>query len=151
MKKMPILPLAFILLACAPQLMKTGKTDTVDKNILLQLVNDTRKKGCNCGDTYYPPVPPLTWNDQLEVAAQEHSEDMDKNKYFSHTAPDGSTAGVRMQRTGYAWTSYGENIASGPESEKSVINGWLSSPGHCKNIMSKNFREMGVGHSGKLW
>jgi uncharacterized protein YkwD len=125
--------------------------ETVDKEVLLKLVNDVRKKGCNCGDTYYPPAPPLTWNNVLEKVALEHSHDMSQNKYFSHTGADGSSAGERIQRAGYAWKFYGENIASGYRTEQEVITGWIGSPGHCKNIMGKDYREMGVAREGNLW
>jgi uncharacterized protein YkwD len=47
--------------------------------------------------------------------------------------------------------SYGENIAFGQRSEREVMQGWLSSPGHCKNIMSKTFKEMGVSRVGDYW
>lgn len=124
---------------------------TVNKTVLLQFVNDARKKGCNCGETYYAPAPALTWNDQLEKAAYIHSSDMYQKKYFSHTGSDGSGSGERISATGYAWIFYGENIAAGYQTEKEVISGWLGSPGHCANIMNKNYREMGVAKVGDYW
>jgi uncharacterized protein YkwD len=127
------------------------RSETINKNLLLQLVNDTRKKGCNCGDTYYPPAPPLTWNDVLEKAAFIHSKDMSKNKYFSHTSSDGTNAGTRIKTAGYNWLYYGENIAQGYYAEREVIAGWISSPGHCKNIMNKNYKEMGVANYSGYW
>lgn len=124
---------------------------SVNKSILLQLVNDVRKTGCQCGDTWYGPAPALSWNAQLETAALEHSNDMKQKKYFSHEAPDGSDAGDRILRTGYQWSAFGENIGMGYANEQAVIRGWLSSPGHCRNIMGKLFKEMGVARSGSYW
>lgn len=118
---------------------------------MLQLVNEVRKKGCQCGDTYYYPVPAVSWNSQLESAAYSHSKDMYENDYFSHKAPDGSNGGVRIDRAGYNWMAFGENIASGYTNERSVIEGWLKSPGHCKNIMSRNYTEVGVARYGNYW
>ena len=112
-------------------------------------MNTVRKSGCNCGDAYYAPVAPVTWNDQLEKASLLHAKDMFQNKYFSHTANDGSNAGERITRAGYSWSTYGENIASGYKNETEVIAGWLSSPGHCRNIMNGNYKEMGVARAGK--
>ena len=124
---------------------------TVNKTVLMELVNNVRKTGCQCGDTYYPAAPVITWNTLLENASYTHSNDMFQNKYFSHISPDGANAGVRMERAGYKWTSYGENIASGHKNETEVVKGWLASPGHCKNIMSKNYKEIGVARSGNIW
>jgi uncharacterized protein YkwD len=123
----------------------------VNKTVLLQLINDVRKKGCKCGTIYYPPVAPLTWSDKLEKAAFGHSNDMFRNRYFSHTGSDGSGSGERISTAGYSWKFYGENIAQGYPSEKEVVAGWLSSPGHCANIMNKNYKEMGVAKVGDYW
>ena len=123
----------------------------VDKALLLQLVNDARKKGCKCGDTYYYAAPPLTWNDQLAEAASAHSNDMHKKKYFSHVSPNGDKAGERIEKAGYHWLQYGENIAMGQKNEKELVEGWLKSPGHCKNIMNKLYKEMGVARAGTYW
>ena len=128
-----------------------GVPATVNRAKLLQLVNAVRSKGCQCGDTYYYPAPPVTWNTQLETAAYNHSADMAKNKYFSHAEADGGRAGARLDRVGYAWKTYGENIGEGYKTEKEMVDGWLASPGHCKNIMNKAYRDMGVARVGTLW
>lgn len=123
----------------------------VNKLVMLQLVNDARKKGCQCGDTWYPSAPALSWNLLLEKAALRHSQDMYTNKFFSHTGQDGTGAGVRIDAAGYQWRTYGENIAMGYQLENDVVDGWLKSPGHCKNIMNASFKEMGVAKSGSYW
>lgn len=130
---------------------KTFMINGVNKNLLLQLINDVRKKGCQCGDTYYYPAPALTWNDKLEEAAQVHSEDMFQNKYFSHISADGKRAGDRMEKAGYHWLMFAENIGLGYKAEKDMVDGWLKSPGHCRNIMNKSYREMGAARVGNYW
>lgn len=127
------------------------KPVVVNKTQLLHLVNEVRKTGCQCGDTYYYPVPPLVWNDRLEQAALAHSADMFQHQYFSHIAPDGSRAGERMEQAGYHWMMFGENIGMGYKNEVEMMKGWLQSPGHCKNIMNKDFKEMGVARVGNYW
>ncbi len=120
----------------------------------LALVNAARASGLSCGTTYYPAVPALSWNSKLEAAALVHSDDMKAQNYFSHTGKDGSSAGQRITRQGYTWNTWGENIASGYRNSKAVIDGWLKSSGHCKNIMGKNFTEIGVardGGNGTIW
>jgi uncharacterized protein YkwD len=48
---------------------------------------------------------------------------------------------------GYREKLVGENIAYGPKSAEEVVQGWLSSPGHCENIMDPRFAEMGVAYA----
>ena len=69
---------------------------------------------------------------------------------FAYCA-DGSNGGVRIERAGYDWATFGENIAMGYRTEKDVVADWLQSPGHCKNIMNRNFKEMGVARVGNYW
>lgn len=134
---------------------KTDSTFTVDSTVaqasMLQLINDVRQKGCSCGTTAMPAVGIVSWNTQLETAAQAHAADMSKNNYFSHTGLDGSTPGTRITAAGYTWRGYGENIAKGYTSEQAVMNAWLQSEGHCKNIMNANFKEVGVALVNGYW
>ena len=41
----------------------------------------------------------------------------------------------------------GENIAAGQGEPADVVAGWLASPGHCANIMSPDFAEMGAAYA----
>ena len=125
--------------------------DAINTALLLQLVNNKRTSGCNCGTEYFAPTNQLTWNTKLTLAAYDHSSDMNKKNFFDHTGSDGSDSGVRIERRGYQWKACGENIAKGYTSEQSVINGWLESPGHCRNIMNPVFKEMGVSKVGPYW
>jgi uncharacterized protein YkwD len=141
--------------SCQKTDVSNDNTDTgvssVNKTVLLQLVNDTRQRGCNCGPTYMPPVGVVIWNNQLGTSAQMHSNDMLTNNYFSHTGLDGSSPGDRIRLAGYNWRKYGENIAKGYSSEQEVINAWILSEDHCRNIMDPDFREMGVARAGVYW
>ena len=123
----------------------------VSKSKMLQLINNVRKAGCNCGTTTMPPVAAVTWNDKLAKASYDHSVEMKTNNYFSHTGLNGSNAGQRITAAGYTWKTWGENIAKGYTSEQAVVSGWLSSEGHCKNIMGAAFKEMGVGRQENYW
>ncbi|HRQ49287.1 MAG TPA: CAP domain-containing protein [Agriterribacter sp.] len=123
----------------------------VNTAIMLGLVNEVRAKGCTCGATAMPAVPLLAWNALLAKAAYDHSNDMKTNDYFSHTGSGNTTPGDRIKKAGYSWRTYGENIALGQTTEQVVMNSWLNSEGHCKNIMNKNFKEMGAGRSGNYW
>jgi uncharacterized protein YkwD len=112
---------------------------------LLTRINQVRASGADCGsDGVFGAAAALVWNDKLTAAADAHSEDMAAKDYFSHTSADGRTLADRIDATGYAWTSVGENIAAGYPTVDSVIDGWIASPGHCANLMNAGFAEVGV-------
>jgi uncharacterized protein YkwD len=86
----------------------------------------------------------LHLNAVLNTAAQLHAEDMAKHRQMQHEGSDGSSPAQRVTRQGYRWKAVGENVAAGAGSAAEVVSGWLSSPGHCANIMNPTFTEMGV-------
>lgn len=130
----------------------TASNETsLNKTLMLQLVNDARKKGCQCGTTWYPSTAPLTWNELLEKAALGHSNDMNQKKFFGHASSNGLGAGPRITASSYNWKVYGENIAQGFTNEREVVAGWLKSPGHCANIMSQDYKEMGAAVVNGYW
>lgn len=85
------------------------------------------------------------YNLQLAAAAQQKAEHMKSNKYFEHTAPDGTTGWYFIEQNGYAYTSAGENLAATNEGSSAVVNGWLNSPGHRANLLSREYLEVGYG------
>ncbi|MDH3238519.1 MAG: CAP domain-containing protein, partial [Deltaproteobacteria bacterium] len=50
----------------------------------------------------------------------------------------------RITRQGYQWWTYGENIAVGYQTVSAVMQAWLDSEGHCRNIMNPAFAEIGA-------
>ncbi|MBT2369295.1 CAP domain-containing protein [Streptomyces sp. ISL-10] len=111
---------------------------------IVALVNSERSKaGCS----------PVTLNAKLTKAAQDHSKDMAAHRNMSHTGSDGSDPGERITRAGYAWSTYGENVAYGYATPESVMAGWMASPGHKRNILNCGFNEIGVGlaQPGNYW
>ncbi|MBD7977804.1 CAP domain-containing protein [Serpens gallinarum] len=114
---------------------------------LLERVNAVRAAPRNCGEKLYPAAAPLAWSDRLAQAAFDHSRDMVMHNTLSHAGSDGSDLGARVSRTGYRWQAIGENIASGQVEVEKTLAGWLSSPGHCANIMNSQFTEMGAAYA----
>jgi uncharacterized protein YkwD len=112
---------------------------------VVALVNEARSRPRRCGTDRFAAAPPLAVSRQLDEAADRHARDMARRKFFEHRGSDGSEPRDRVRRTGYQWRLTGENIALGPESAEEVVAGWLSSPGHCANIMEPRFRDIGVG------
>jgi len=90
----------------------------------------------------------------LQRAARAHSADMLKKHYFGHNSPNGKTSGKRLKDLGYDWRATGENIAWGSGSyskPESRFKAWMKSEGHKKNILDKNFEQVGIGVAkGKL-
>lgn len=114
---------------------------------VVELVNAARATGGDCrSEGEYQPAPPLTMNPSLHCAARVHSKDMADRDFFDHTNPDGDDPFDRMAKAGYgSFTFEGENIAAGTMTPKATVDGWLASDGHCANMLSPNFKEIGVG------
>ncbi len=87
----------------------------------------------------------LTENSVLNTAAQSKADDMLKNGYFSHNAPDGKTPWDFITKAGYSYLSAGENLAVNFTEAENVETAWMNSPGHKANIVNKNFEEIGIG------
>lgn len=111
---------------------------------MLSQINEARSQARQCGDQQFEAVDSLAWSCKLEAAAKSHSADMAENDYFSHTGPEGSGIEQRVGNQDYVWQAVGENIAAGHTSVSAVVEGWLDSPGHCRNIMNEAFTEMGM-------
>ena len=110
----------------------------------LSLINQARASARSCGADVLEAAPPVTWNSQLAAAALKHSDDMATHDFFSHTGSDGLSVSQRVDAEQYNWRTVGENIAAGQSTTEIVIEAWLDSPGHCKNIMNPNFEEVAV-------
>jgi uncharacterized protein YkwD len=103
---------------------------------LLAAVNAQRRKA---------GAPPLRSDPALDKAAQKHAEDMLARGYFAHESPNGTTVRERAREAGYDWRGIGENIADGQFSVDEVMDGWMRSPEHRRNILDKSFTDLGVG------
>ena len=121
---------------------EVGKVDPSVKDInvvrsnMLDVVNKERIAAGLSG---------LTLNTLLSKAAQlhaiylaEHPED------FAHTTKAGSTPADRITAQGYKFRAAGENIAAGQRTVKEVMISWMNSQGHKENILSKEYKELGV-------
>lgn len=146
-----MLAIAISLFACDPSEEDSTVMTSSFKSDMLAQVNELRRSGCQCGDVFYPPVEPLSWNSLLEEASLRHSLDMDNMGKTEHIGSDGSDSAERVQDTGYKWRTVGENVAGGYDTVSSVIQGWKSSEPHCKNMMNAAFNELGAAFSGLYW
>jgi uncharacterized protein YkwD len=110
----------------------------------LQLVNEVRARGTQCGERSFGPAPPVTLSGTLAGVALGHASDMAEHNYFEHEDLTGHSPADRVRAVGYREKLVGENIAYGPKSADEVVQGWLDSAGHCENIMDPRFAEMGI-------
>jgi uncharacterized protein YkwD len=110
----------------------------------LRLVNEARSRSRRCGTRKFAAAPALQLNAKLNLAAEVHARNMARHRRLEHEGLDGSTPGDRARTAGYAWRAVAENIAAGPTTATEVVQMWLDSPGHCANIMSPDYTEMGL-------
>ncbi|MBE6533057.1 MAG: SafA/ExsA family spore coat assembly protein [Ruminococcaceae bacterium] len=120
-----------------------ASTDAYEREVV-RLVNIERAK---------QGISALEYDWQLSRVARYKSEDMQKNKYFSHTSPTYGTPFNMMKSFGISYKTAGENIARGYKSPAAVVEGWMNSPGHRANILNKSFTHIGVGYveNGSYW
>lgn len=97
-------------------------------------------------------VAPLVTNRKLAVAAVGYSNAMVQEGFFSHVSPGGQTLEQRLTAVDYvgrgrSWF-VGENIgwATGkPSTPRGMVDAWMRSEGHRRNILDAGFKEIGVG------
>jgi uncharacterized protein YkwD len=91
----------------------------------------------------------LRTNPRLMRAAQLQAEQMAHAGRMAHLLPDAAypRAEDRLAEAGYRWQTCGENVALGQRSAAEVVNGWMRSRGHRRNILSPDFTELGVGYA----
>ena len=95
-------------------------------------------------------LPALVADARLTVAAQLHSEDMGNRRFYAHGNPDGlgPSARVYAQQLPRDGTTVAENIhwASGHRATPlRIMRDWMDSPGHRKNILSRDVTHVGIG------
>lgn len=127
-------------------------TDSPQEEALLQfeqsvvsLVNEKRAAGAVCGGVTLAPTSPVRIDQTLVCVARAHSRDMANAGYFDHTSLDGATPFDRLARAGYDFRAAAENVAMGQPDPERVVESWMESDGHCRNILSPMFEDMGVG------
>ncbi len=86
-------------------------------------------------------LPGLHANARLDRSAQGWTNAMVRVHDFTH----GANFASRISAVGFRWSTAGENIAAGFSTPAAVVRAWMASPGHCANILSPSFLEVGTG------
>ena len=111
---------------------------------IVKYINRVRANKQLCGDKPYKAAPAISWNAKLFNAAKAHSFDMADNNLFSHAGSNNSSTGSRVSDVGYDWKAVAENISGGTDTPEQTIDRWMTSPGHCHNIMNPTYKEIGL-------
>lgn len=102
---------------------------------MLELVNAERAKA---------GLRPLVADERVRAVARDHSADMFRAGYFSHTSPSGDGPAERIRRGGIPFLAAGENLALAPTVDV-AHSGLMASPGHRQNILTPEFSRVGIG------
>ena len=87
----------------------------------------------------------LETNEKLAKAAQLKAHDMIKRDYFDHLGPKGETPWSWLEKVDYQYAAAGENLAMNCNDPVLLINAWLDSPTHARNILNGYFTDIGIG------
>jgi uncharacterized protein YkwD len=97
-------------------------------------------------------LPALVFNRTLQRTARDYSEDMVARGYFdpvNHSTPEGHDLRYRLTDRSYCpgCAFFAENILckAGQPTPAQIVDAWMNSEVHRRNILSANFREIGVG------
>ncbi|KAK9722366.1 hypothetical protein K7432_002714 [Basidiobolus ranarum] len=114
-----------------------------DLEKMLALVNEQRQQ--NGGK-------PLKLDNNLVQAAQKHTDYQARVGQMTHDEP-GRPLSTRVTETGFKWSAIGENVAMGYTSIELVMEGWMNSAGHRRNILNPQFTSFGSGYvaNGNYW
>lgn len=121
---------------------ENGKNVSVDNayNLFAQeVVNLVNIERQNAG------LSPLSLDSTLTAAANLRADEC--NTLFSHTRPDGSSCFTVLKEFDISYRTCAENIAIGQRTPEEVVNSWMNSEGHRKNILTPAFNKIGIGVS----
>jgi uncharacterized protein YkwD len=104
------------------------------ERLLLELTNAERTAA---------GLPPLRPSARLFAAARVHAANMARQGRLAHDL-DGQTPADRVTTAGYPWSRMGENIGWNAPTPADAVAGWMSSPAHRANILTREFAEIGV-------
>ena len=113
----------------------SGTVDSRAEQEMLELVNIERNKN---------GLPSLAFDESLTELAESHAKDMLARGYFSHYTPEGLSPFDRMEQANISYQYAGENLAFAPD-VNIAETGLMKSPGHRANILSPNFKKVGIG------
>jgi len=138
--KKRIFPLiAALIIAFQPALVLAQADDVVKDSFSQEIISLTNESRFASGAGI------LKKSDILTRAAQMKAEDMVAHGYFAHTSPQGVSPWHWFYKAGYKPSLAGENLALAYSESAAIVDAWLASPSHKKNLLNKEFTEIGIG------
>jgi uncharacterized protein YkwD len=89
---------------------------------------------------------PLTADQKLTAAAQRHAEEQARFNHLDHKSINGDSVSDRVSKAGFNWSFVAENLAAGRETTEATIQDWIKSPGHNKNLFTKQASHFGAAY-----
>ncbi|HSP32786.1 MAG TPA: CAP domain-containing protein [Thermoanaerobaculia bacterium] len=89
-------------------------------------------------------LPALQKDSRLDGAADDRINDMEDLDYWGHVSPEGREPFVWLKPHGYDYRLAGENLAAGFDTVEILVDAWMESKGHRANILSPEYRDVGV-------
>ncbi|HLC95434.1 MAG TPA: CAP domain-containing protein [Patescibacteria group bacterium] len=112
-----------------------GYASSITASQVLQDINAERERA---------GLKPLQNNALLTQAALSKASDMFLKQYWAHSAPDGTTPWVFIQKSGYSYSIAGENLARDFGDTDSMVTAWMASPTHKANIVQNTYTDTGI-------
>lgn len=111
----------------------------------LDLLHNTNEERAKQGE------PALQYDEKLSSAAYLKAQDMFRQQYWAHNAPDGTTPWKWLGDAGYNYAYAGENLAKNFTTTQSTVAAWMASKHHRENILNKQYSDVGFAvMDGKL-
>ena len=89
----------------------------------------------------------MNYDARLDVAAENYAIEQSQISGLSHTGVDGSSVYDRIVATGYNPKGWAENLAKGYQSQAQVLQAWINSPGHNRNL-NADLEDFAIGVAG---
>lgn len=141
-----ILTIVFIIVSISASsayvLQNTDVGQGIVARVLIDLTNQNRAAS---------NLAALAYNSTLEKASHMKAEDMSQNGYFAHNSPAGITPWYWFEKAGYDYEYAGENLAVNFTNSEDVSAGWMNSPTHRANILSPDYKEIGISMAGGVY
>ena len=93
-------------------------------------------------------------DEKAQKAARRHARNMAEAGKMAHVLPSGPGFAKRLEKDGIN-TAAAENIAYGQKDVAAVVEAWMNSKGHRRNLLNKTYEGVGVasakGPNGRLY